>query len=172
MDGARLTDPELLAYSGEHVAYEIQMFLCSYRFVFTAIDWDLPAPASLPEHLRKWTVQMALLEALMGHARVLINFLYPRSIEADDITAAHFFDDPEQWEKIRPGLSEPLDAIRRRANKELAHLTTRRIAGTPAEKGHRAKDFAELWETVKLFMTHASPSRLHQNVRDLGQVSV
>jgi hypothetical protein len=115
---------------------------------------------------------MALLEALVGHARVLINFLYPRSAQADDITAAHFFDDPEQWEKIRPRLSERLDTMRKRANKELAHLTTRRIAGTPAEKEHRGEDFAELWETVKLFTTHASPSRLHQNARDLGQASL
>jgi len=148
------------------------MFFCSYQFVVSAIDWDLPAPASLPNDLRGWTVRMALLEALVVHARVLINFLYPQSIRADDIIAEDFFDDPRQWEKIRPRLPDRLEGIRKRADKEVAHLTARRIAGTPPEKYHRAEDFAELWEVVRLFATHALPSRVHQNVMDLGRRSI
>jgi len=166
-DRVRLTEAKLLDYSAEHVYYEIALFLCQYRFVLSKIDWDLPAPESVPKHLRGWTVNMALLEALLIHARLLTNFLYPQSIQADDVIAADFFDDPEQWDKIRPRLPERLDEMRKRADKEVAHLTTRRISGTPPEKSYHLEGFAKLWEVVRLFAMHASPSRLHQRVRDV-----
>ena len=172
MDHVRLTEGELLDYSGEHVAYEAQMFLCSYHFVFSAIDWNLSAPTPVPKNLRKWTVEMALLEAVVAHARVLLNFLYPSFTRADDVIAGDFFDEAEQWEKIRPKLSERLKTMRQRASKELAHLTTKRIAGTPSNKEYRSEDFEQLWEVVRLFAARASPSRLHQNVRDLGRRSI
>ena len=64
------------------------------------------------------------------HLRNLITFLYPTRNQQDtDVYARDYFSDKGEWERIAPPLSATLDTARRRANKELGHLTTERIDG-------------------------------------------
>ena len=164
----RPTEAYLLNYSAEHVPYEIGMLMCSHRFKFskTKIEWDLPAPESLLKKFRHWTVEMALLEALALHSRNLLEFLYSPRPRGDDVIAEDFFDDPEEWKNTRPELSDRLKKFWKRVDKEVAHLTKKRIAGTPPEKYYHPEEFEELFEVLRLFAKYASPSRLHQQVRD------
>jgi hypothetical protein len=81
-----LSDPELLDYSKEHVVYELWMF--------RAVGQALITPLQMSQPLRN-----ALIESFAIHLRNLIDFFYPAQIQADDVFAAEFFDDPHEWEK-------------------------------------------------------------------------
>lgn len=76
----------------------------------------------------------ALLEAFILHVRVVIDFLYNDSPMPDDIVATDFFDAPEEWTNIRPPMSEALSTAKKRSNKELAHLTYKRLDIPPEGK--------------------------------------
>ena len=123
-----LTEPsELSAYADEHLVHEVSM-------LWLAAIQEPPTsdtPAATGDFIRN-----AQAEAFALHLRNLIVFLYPEWFEPkrDDVCAHHFLDTPapyEDWLKHRPGLSTVLENAKRRADKELAHLTTARIAGTP-----------------------------------------
>lgn len=66
----------------------------------------------------------ALLESFVIHFRALLDFFYPQTnAKADDVLATDFFNDPTEWERVRPSLSDVLKRGRTRAHKEIAHLT-------------------------------------------------
>jgi hypothetical protein len=77
----------------------------------------------------------AVLEAFIIHGRNLLHFLYPEKPQASDVIAEDFLDDPTQWPTLRGDLPSSLVTLRRRANKEVAHLTYDRLSVTPEEKG-------------------------------------
>lgn len=124
-----LTDQELRDYSKEHVVYELSMF--------RAVGEALIAPVQISQALRN-----ALIESFAIHLRNLIDFFYPTQVQADDVIAAEFLDDPHQWEKISL-VSQALSFARVRAHKEVSHLTRKRIAGAPPEKGWQIIDLME-----------------------------
>ena len=152
------TDSYLLAYSEEHVSYEVQMF-------FTMIEIGVKGRVTLggaPEITP--TLSNALLESIVIHLRNLIDFLYPKNPQLTDIVASDFFD-PDQWESLRTALTDTLSAARVRANKEMAHLTTDRIFGIPPEKRWDFVGLAtELRMVLQIFVKNAKQSRLSPNV--------
>ncbi len=153
-----LSDSELLAYSHEHLRYELWMFLRLGDF--------LPAP--YPENEQEKVVNNALIEAFVVHLRNLIGFLYPDKVASLDIIAEDFFSDPDTWELIRPQISRSLVEARDRAHREIAHLTTARISGTPTKKAWPIPALiAELKVLMRLFVDHASSQRLHASVKEL-----
>ncbi len=139
----------MLEYSGEHLAYEVQM---------------LRGTAELlrgPELLR--IVNNAVVESFGLHLRNLVKFLYDDRPEVDDVVAGDFFDDPEEWKQMRPELPEPLREARTRANKELAHLTTRRKGLGDPGKGWAPDLAGPVFDAFRVFGKFASPTRLHSN---------
>jgi hypothetical protein len=116
---------------------------------------QLGAPSAAETNL----LRNALIESFAVHARNVIDFLYPNKPQHTDVIAADFYA-PGAWAAHRPGISTTLTAARRRAHKEIAHLTTERIAGNPPEKDW---DFAgltaELRPLMQLFATNALPAR-------------
>lgn len=76
----------------------------------------------------------ALLESFVIHVRGVMDFLYNDSPQADDVVAQDFFPSADAWMKIRPQLSELLSTAKRRAGKEVAHLTYARLVVTPDTK--------------------------------------
>lgn len=148
------SDPYLLSYSAEHVAYEFDMFLW-----LAAVCSDPSATLGAPTR-----PDATRIEAFAVHLRNVIDFLFIDDPEPSDVVAADFFD-PKVWRGMRPKLSTTLKAARVRANKEIAHLTTRRITGTPPEK---AWDFAglagELRPLMRLVVGNASATRLSPEV--------
>ncbi len=111
-----LTDQELVAYSGEHLFYEIEMLINSS-------GWNNPNQHQLLDNIR--------IEIFAIHLRCLINFFYPYpdKIKENDVLAKHFFTDPSEWDSTRTELNTELRKARTRINREMAHLTTARLGG-------------------------------------------
>jgi hypothetical protein len=101
----------------------------------------------------KGPLENALLESFIVHMRALIDFLYPNGPKKDAVIAADFFNTQEEWEKLRPDQSEMLKKAKKRAHKEVAHLTYDRQKVTPEEKGWNFLEISqEIQEVIKIFM--------------------
>lgn len=133
-----LTDPELKAYSLEHIGYEIKMLVSISNQNARGIS-------------DQFLVNL-LVESFAIHSRNLIDFLYPTSVRPSDIVAYQFGTAETVWEEARPPISPILEAARVRAHKEVSHLTTERINGTPEYKkwdtGPIVKEIAELFKLL------------------------
>jgi hypothetical protein len=117
----RRTKDELIKAS-EHLNYKYSMLLA----VSAALRSNLASDPLLKN---------ALLESFAIHFRALVDFVYrPANARPDDMAAEDFFDDPARWSEIRPAISQILNSGRRRAHKEIAHLTYARLAVTESEK--------------------------------------
>ena len=149
------TDEYLLTYSGEHIAYEVDMFF------FTVEVRRRPSFSSiLSTSEDPGRVNNAFIESFVVHFRNVIDFLYIDNPRPTDIVASDFFD-PATWESIRPLMTSALDSARRRANKELGHLTTDRIPGAHPEKIWDFDGLAnELRPVLRSFATNAKAARL------------
>lgn len=104
----------------------------------------------------------AMIESFVIHLRVLIEFFYPSgNPREDDVIAGDYFDEISDWERIRPTISGLLDEARKRAHKDLAHLTYTRISRGDGEKKWAFADLLnELDSLMKLFLSKASKDRL------------
>ncbi len=141
---SELAPAELLAYSGEHLAYEIAMMRTA-----------MLRPKSNDEFL-----ETALLEIELIHARTLTDFLYPRSPKETDVTYREFFEPPLLWSP--PRQSRDFLEFRDRLDREVAHLTTWRKSGTPPGKEYGNNVFVELLNALRAFGQQASPLRLNK----------
>ena len=152
---------DLVAYSGEHLVYEVRMF-------FGAIEACRATVGST--HF----FRMASIEAFASHLRSLIAFFYPDRFRSrdSDVLAWHFLSPrasleewSEQWSNVRPALTPTLELAKIRADREVAHLTTERIAGKAPEK---AWDVVRLGEemrgVLRIFVSAAAPARLSEAV--------
>jgi len=87
-------------------------------------------------------INNALLESFVIHVNALIGFFYSENPRNDDIIAEDFFPKPDDWISQRPLKTELLDKAKKRADKEVAHLTYTRLDVTPEQKP---------WEFLKAF---------------------
>jgi hypothetical protein len=148
-------------YSEEHLWYEIDMLI--------GIGKYLSAPAiigaSTPNDARR--VSNLLIEGFGIHIRNVIDFLYLDRPQPTDVVASDFCT-LGAWEKVRPPMSFALNRARIRANKELAHLTTARIAGAvPEKKWDAVVLLNELKPTLKLWLKNAKPVAVSTRVKEL-----
>ncbi len=145
----KLTDQQLLDYSGEHLLYEFQIF----RWIVN----NFPQEASFQRSV--------FVESFAVHLRNLIDFFYtsPSKAQGDDIVAGDFFDTPSDW---NPGsISTTLNLARQRANKEVSHITYKRKSDSDATKPWRVSDlFAEINTVSRKFVAEASEKKLHETV--------
>jgi hypothetical protein len=172
---------ELQTYSAEHLVYELQMLFGAVRaatndpWSFATQSNDLtttngPVLQSAWVGMEPWFQKNSRIEAFATHLRNLITFLFPDEypLKPDDVAAHHFISAPDPlqaWLAARPALSVSLRDAKVRADKELAHLTTRRIAGAPDQKAWPIAALAtELASILKIFVTAADPSRLAPEV--------
>ena len=148
-----MNDQQLLDYSYEHLMHEITMF------------WE--TADLLPKGRKGSTEYVALLESFALHLRNLIEFLTfgPK----DEYVRAHqFFEDPDDWRPDRP---PELTTLHGRASNEVAHLTTRRVSGSPPEKDwHTDQILQQIEPILSKFATEASRKKLHPGVREFLNV--
>lgn len=105
----------------EHISYEIEML-------------NFSAEKLSKGNLNQLEINV-FLETFLLHARCIVDFLYAdRVIYPDDIIAKDFFIDIEVYLSQRPPISEALENLKKRAGKELAHLTYTRLEVTPEIK--------------------------------------
>lgn len=150
-----LTDEELLDYSEEHLFYEVEMLL----------NVSALSTENLPQIIRNIRV-----ESFAIHLRNLIIFFYPTStVFPTDVYASHFFSDTNEWRRICPPLSQTLRDAKKRADKEVGHLTMERIAGTndPRKEWDIRGLVNEITPIIKLFCASADNNRLHHRTSTL-----
>lgn len=180
------SDADLLAYSAEHVWYEVWMFLemvdrltrqpagASSHVTFATTGTSVPpAPLGVSNSIapppglsgRQSTVtENANVESFMAHLRTLIDFLFILSPRDTDVVAADFCAEGT-W---RPAISQRLKDAKKRVDKELAHLTTDRIEGSSSRKYWDAAALAiELRPVLRDFVAQAVPGRLSPRVQEL-----
>jgi hypothetical protein len=152
-------DSYLFDYSNEHVFYEVD------HFFWLAELWGSPSfGLTAPSVADMARLKNVLIEGSVVHLRNIIEFLYPVRPQSTDVVAADFFP-PGDWNKIRPAISSSLEDARIRANKEIAHLTTDRMAGTPPAKNWDFVGLAdEIRPLLQLMSSQAQSTRLGPNV--------
>jgi len=115
-----MKDKKELADISSHLYYEFSMFV------------------SLTQEMLKGcppgAINNAILQSFALHVRNLIDFLYNDNHQTDDVYAGDFFENPEDWLKLRKPISPILAQAKKRANKEIAHLTYSRARVKPDEK--------------------------------------
>jgi hypothetical protein len=85
----------------------------------------------------------------------------PKSVNPDDVVASDFFDNPNDWEASLPAMSETLVRGRRRAAKEIVHLSYRRIGINHEDKQwHFVALAREVEPLVAQFLRLVPKSRL------------
>jgi len=82
----------------------------------------------------KGWITNALLESFVIHVRGLMDFLYKDKPREDDVVAQDYFATLGEWGNHRPPLPEILKKAKKRAGKEIAHLTYERLKVTPDTK--------------------------------------
>jgi hypothetical protein len=156
---------ELRAFADEHLAYEIEMLFAAVRTRDVRLLSDDPSLLSFFHNAR--------VEAFVSHLRTLIGFLFPDVYrpKRNDVTARHYVESPGrqgEWEDWRGPLSAAMRSAKDRADKDISHLTDRRIAGIPPEKGWVIEPLAnELREILLRFVAVAEAERLGERVSAL-----
>ncbi len=144
-------EPQELIAASEHVLYEVHMLQATASGLVSGITLG-----SL--------LHNALTESFVVHARNLTHFLFPESPYPTDILAAHFFDDPERWPSLRGPLPDELKSVRRRASKEMAHITYDRLdAVGEARRWHYIEIFTAIQTLVEIFARNATAELLHSD---------
>ena len=111
----------------------------------------------------------ALLESFVVHVRALMDFLYNDNPKPDDVIAEDYFENVEEWKQLRPELSETLKQAKRRAGKEVAHLTYARLDVTPETKPWRFVDIAnEIAAVLNIFLENVPKSKLGKQWEKTG----
>lgn len=152
------SDSYLFAFSAEHLVYEIDMF---FGMVEVFMRPSAIGAASVAEEAR---LKNALIEVFAIHLRTLVDFLYLERPQPTDVVAADFCA-TGTWEAVKPSITRSLEAARVRANKEIAHLTSQRIAGTPPEKAWDPCALAaEIRPLLQLVVAKAEATRLSSRV--------
>ena len=149
---ADLSDAELTEYSKKHILYEIHMLAGSANLM--ACDVAAGDPGL------EWALGNSRVESFAIHTRNLVDFLYPRHPCDTDVTAAAFLLDGTA---LRP-MTQELHTARRRADKEVAHLTTsRRDDGDPG-KLWAPSLLTEIFRVLDEFARAAIPSKLDVSI--------
>ena len=157
-----LSDAELVAYSKQHVRYEIQMLWGCHQLLMH----DFQGSPDLVQLMRN-----AFLESYAIHLRILVDFLYPNVIKDTDVVADDFFPQGKSPAAL-PSLPSNLESARKRAHKQVSHLTTGRLdEGDPGKNWSTALT-KEIVDVLVEFARQASPHKLDSSVRaDILQLS-
>jgi len=152
------SDEFLYGYSGDHVFYEVDLFLDLASLIAQGRIGSSDSDAAR-------ILNNVVLESAVLHLRNLLEFLYCEKPRLTDVVAADFLDD--EWTTVRPDLTPSLEQAQRRSNKELAHLTSNRIAQGQDGRGWDIPALAnDLVAVLRVFAREASKRRLHPIVAE------
>lgn len=105
--------------------------------------------------LNSWfsiSLKNALVESFSIHVRNLIQFFYNDTTDQDDLLAIHYFEDKEQWIGIRGELTSTLKTAKKKANKQISHLTFTRLTNKPGKNWEVEKIAKELIGLMSKFI--------------------
>jgi len=169
------TDDDKKRYLEEHFFYEVRMLMYSFEQLTKSSNIGGEhktsfTDVSTPGIQQAWEsgsrdilfLNMAL-ETFLLHARNLREFFYgDRKRFPDDARSSDFSD---LWETLRPKESMEIERIRDQAGEELAHLTYKRMHGTPPGKewSYR-KIFSEFLEVIRIFLKNLPEKYFNKNL--------
>jgi len=146
--------PETLRKVSKHLYYEVWMLEALAQILATG-------------QLGKNASGNAAIEAFAIHVRAVMDFLYADSPRPDDVVAEDFLPQDTNWSEVRPPLTKVLKVARKRAGKEVAHLTYARLNVSPEEKLWHFLDIAQdVSLAFKVFLQHVPPENLDDDWRD------
>jgi hypothetical protein len=154
---------ELVESSKEHLQHEIGMLLGTIQ-LFPEFTNQSDAD------LRAVVLRNAVVESFAIHLRNIIAFLYerPQKQRQEGLVAEHYVRDVQAWRTARGPQGALLKKARSRADREIAHLTTRRFFGNPPEKRWEALLLLKvLTPPLRTFRAHAQEDRIHPQVLQL-----
>ncbi len=106
--------------------------------------------------------QNLLIESLAVHTRILVDFFYmDQKTHPDDLIAQDLFPKDIDWKKVRPLKTKMLEEAKKKANKQLAHLSLQRIElEKTRKKGWSVSDiFKDMENVIKTFMEQRKGSK-------------
>lgn len=176
----RPTDEDKKEYLEEHLVYEVEMLLYSFGQLtkctniveecsLTSTQISTPNVTQFWGQSRDKNFGNMALETFLLHARNLREFFYKDDKgRPDDARAFELFMDKDPWKKLRPNETDSIKEVKNRADKELAHLTYKRISGTPPEKKWDCgKILFDLLGVVKVFLDKLPEQYFGENLKDL-----
>lgn len=144
-----------LQKASEHLYYEIAMFENLVNEMASGIA-------------RESVINNALLESFGIHMRALLWFFYPDISRDDDVIADDFFSSPIEWQSTRPHLTDTLNKAKKRADKEIAHLTYKRLDISPEQKKWEFMPILyDMNKTINTFLRVVKLELLYEKFRDL-----
>lgn len=152
------SDAELMAYSDDHIAYEVERFFWLTELL---TDPSTTLSASSREDARR--LNHALIESFALHLRNLLEFLYDDK-DSSNIVAAQFCA-RGVW-KLDPKAKPPvLGKAWGAANEQIAHLTDKRKPRDSPDKVWPFKEIADaIRPLIERFTANALTGRLSLKV--------
>jgi len=156
------SEKELSDYAKEHLYYEIMMVIKARNAIKQ--NYIIRAKNVIDLGL---TIRNALLESYLLHIRILIDFLInTERLKDDDVLAIDFFEDIDGWKAIIAPKKERLETLKKRLNKELAHLTYTRANKKPEERGWTLNEHKEILDLLKIFIKKVPERRIPEDLRN------
>jgi hypothetical protein len=151
-----LSKKQLVDFSGEHLYYEIWMLYGVTQLLLNGV--------------KNQYLFNTCLESFVVHASNILDFFYKPLLQPDDAKAIHFMDEEqaEQWQALLPSYSHHFKRFNRKRNKEVMHLSYKRLEVKPQEKPWGVKGIAEhIEELVNQFLRLANPTYIHPKMYEL-----
>ena len=162
LESKNLNDKQLKDYAEQHLQYEYDMLLWSSRILgFFRVE-----PIGGIPH----TVHDALLNNFSMHSRNLLGFLYdgPRNALRSNSVSIENYIDKTTIDEIRPPISDSIDLVFIKANKQVAHLTTERIEFEASidDKAWRFVDILkEIMNLLSIIIPHIPDGRISNSLK-------
>lgn len=111
------------------------------------------------------------LETLALHSRILLEFFYEEKKRGDDSRAVDFYDEEIIWDSIKINIDDTRTLVNLRTNKEITHLTYKRINdGTPDKGWLMQKHTVNILKVCNLFIENLPNKYLSDNLRSLNNM--
>lgn len=148
---SKIRKEKLIAFSGEHLYYEIWMLYGVTERMNAGPDDDY--------------IHNALLESFVVHASVILDFFYKPQVKPDDAKAVHYMNSIEAWNAILPSYAKYFRKFNKKRNKEVMHLSYKRLDVRPDQKRWGAFEVtANIRRLVDKFLEMADPALLDPRI--------
>lgn len=153
MSRSSITKEGKANFLNEHFFYEVQMLDAAFTMLVEEKNKD------------DYKANIAM-ESIISHARNLVEFYYFDPKSGTDYARASDFI--ENWPNNRPNKTTDLNLVLSRGNKEITHLTYKRIYGVPEEKNWNLSNiYKDLMVVTKKFLNNLEESYRTETLNSL-----
>lgn len=155
----KIPTTKLVSFSREHLYYEIDMLYGVSKVLWRGVKDPY--------------LYNALLESLVIHASIIVDFFYKPAMKPDDAKAAHYMSDIKKWKEVLPPVNRHFRQFNKKRNKRVVHLSYNRLEVKPEDRKWDSPILTrEIKKIVDLFLAHADPQRIDPQMYKLKDVSL